>query len=137
MAGIHGRRGSVKVSGNTVASVTSFSYDEKADSIEITAMGDSAKSYAAGLADGSGSLECRFVSTDYATTGEGQGTALAALRAGTTVTVNLIPDTATTTGEFVGLSGNTVINSFTFNQSYDGVPSCTFGFQGVLTKYTG
>lgn len=133
---IHGRGGAVKLSGVTVAQVTSFSYDEKADSLETTAMGDTNKSYATGLVDGSGTLECRFVNTDYSAN-TGQGIGLAALRAGTTIAVTLIPASGTTSGMFVGLSGNCVINSYTFNQSYDGVASCTMGYQGVLTKYTG
>lgn len=136
MAGIHGRSGAVKLSGVTVAAVTSFSYDEKADSLETTAMGDTSKSYASGLVDGSGSLECRFVNTDYSAN-TGQGIGLTALRAGTSIVVSLIPATATTTGMFVGLSGSCVINSYTYNQSYDGVATCTIGYQGVLTKYTG
>lgn len=134
---IHGRSGAVKLSGVTVAQVTSFSYDEKADSLETTAMGDSNKSYATGLVDGSGSLECRFVNTDYSAN-TGQGIGLNALRAGTVISVSLIPASATTTGMFVGLSGaSCVINSYTYNQSFDGVASCTLGFQGVLTRYTG
>lgn len=138
MAGILGRRGVVKVSGNTIAGVSSFSYSEKADSIDATVMGDTGKVYLTGLPDGSGTVECRFVNTDYAATGEGQGTALGVLKTGTQVTLQLIADSAVTTGEFVGLSGSTcVITSYDYNQSYDGIPTCTFGFQGVLTKYSG
>lgn len=136
---VHGRRGVVKISGNTVASVTSFSYDEKADTVDATAMGDSSKSYVAGLVDGSGSIECRFVNTDYAPT-SGAGAGVIALAAGTQVSLSLIPDSAGTTGTtmFYGLSAATVtLNSYTLNSSFDGVVGCTFGFQGKLARFSG
>lgn len=133
---MHGRKGVVSISGITIAKVTAFNYEEKADSVDATAMGDSAKSYETGLSDGSGTIDCLFLATDYSAT-TGQGVALAALKAGTSVTLNLKGASDVSSGQFVGLSGTAVVNSYSYNQSFDDTAKCSFGFQGVLVKYTG
>ena len=137
MARLHGKKGLVKIGESTVAAVSSFSYDETADSIDATAMGDTSKNYLGGLRDGSGSIEARYESTDYASA-KGQGDLLAALEAGTGVIVDLQLDSDVTSGEFAGLSGDTaIINSFSFSQGFDDVVTVTFGFQGTLSHYSG
>ncbi len=133
---MHGRRGVVQISGATIAKVTAYSYEEKADSVDATSMGDTGKSYDLGLVDGSGTIDFRFLNTDYAVT-EGQGIAKNALRAGTSVTLKLQPDSAITTGEFVALSGTVVVNSYSINQSFDDTINGSFAYQGVLTSYSG
>ena len=47
MAVHKGSEGVVKVGSNTVAEVTAFSFDETADTIESTALSNSARSYVA------------------------------------------------------------------------------------------
>jgi len=139
MAAIHGRKGKVIIGTGTtqVLSVYAFSYDASADQVDVTAMGDTSKSYLTGLADGSGTIEARLNATDFATT-DGQGAMYAAFAAGSQVELDLILDSDVTTGEFVGLSGSTaVINNFSINQSFDDSVSVSFGFQGTLVPYSG
>lgn len=129
---MHGRRGLVSLSGTAIGRVTAFSYDESADSVEATAMGDTAKSYEGGLVDGSGTVDFRFSQTD-----SGQDLMLTALRAGTAVTLDLVSDSADTSGTNVGFSGSVVVNSFNYTQSFDDTINGSFGYQGVLTSYSG
>jgi len=129
---MHGRRGSISIDGQALGRVTAFSYDESADSVESTAMGDTSKSYEGGLVDGSGTIDCRFDQADA-----GQDDFLTALRAGTSVVLNLVSDSSDLVGTNVGFSGSAVINSFNYTQSFDDTINCSFGFQGVLTSYSG
>ena len=87
MATHKGSEGIVKVGSNTVAEVTSFSFDETADTIETTALSNSAHSYVSDLVGFSGSIDCFWDETD--TSGQG------ALTAGASVTLNLYPEGAT------------------------------------------
>jgi len=135
MATIHGRKGSVTISGQTVAAVTAFSYEESADQVETTSMSDTSKQYETGLVDGSGTIECRFDYEDYDAE-DGQGTGLDALRAGTSVAVVLTPSSEVSSGEFITLSGSAVVTSYSYSQSFDDAITCSFGFQGVLTRTT-
>ena len=87
-SGVHGRSGAVTVGAtpSAVASVTGFSYEESAEETETTAMGDTAKSYLGGLRDGSGSIDCNWLSSDA-----GHTALLAGLAAGEEIALNLYP----------------------------------------------
>ena len=70
MASHKGSEGLVKVGSSTVAEVTGFSFDETADTIETTALANSARSYVADLVGFSGTVDCFWDETDSG----GQGT---------------------------------------------------------------
>jgi hypothetical protein len=119
MATHHGKDGTVKVGANTVAEIMSWSLDESADTVEDTAMGDSAKSYIVGTTDASGSMECHWDETD--TTGQG------ALTVGSSVTINLYPEGADTGDTYA--TGTALINSVGVSVDMGSIVSRSFGFQ--------
>ena len=57
MATHTGSEGTVKIGANAIAEIRSYSIEETGDTIEDTTMGDSARTYKAGLKDFSGSIE--------------------------------------------------------------------------------
>ena len=79
-----GSEGTVKIGANIVAELRNWSVEEQADTIEDTAMGDTARTYLTGLTQWSGSLDCWWDETDT----NGQG----ALTIGASVTLNLYPE---------------------------------------------
>jgi hypothetical protein len=116
-----GRSGTVSIGGVAVGYCTSWTYDESADEIEVTAMGDSSKVYIGGLTEGSGSVDCRYDGADA-----GQEDVLDALAAGTEVVLALY------TGAKY-FTGNTVVTSISVGASYDDSVSLSFGYRGALT----
>lgn len=79
-----GRSGTVYVGTNQVAEVRAFSINESAGRIEDTALGDSNRTYKAGLAEVSGTIECWWDKSD--TNGQ------EAMTVGTTVSLDLRPE---------------------------------------------
>lgn len=122
---IHGRDGTVAVSGITVANITAFSYEESADTTEATAMTDTERTFLPGISQGSGTVDFQFI-VDNA----GQIAVQDALRNGTTVTLDLDPDTGTTGNTF---QGDVIIVSYSYNQAMDSVVNGSFGYNGVLS----
>jgi hypothetical protein len=123
-----GSEGTVRVGSNTIAEIRSFSIEESHDAIEKTAMGDSYRSFAAGLSSWSGTIECWWDETD--TSGQG------ALDVGASVTLNLYPEGATT-GD-IYYSGTALISGKTISASADGMVEASYSVQGSggLTEST-
>ena len=57
MATHKGSEGTIKVGSNAVAEVTGFSFDETAETIETTALSNSARSYVSDLVTFSGNID--------------------------------------------------------------------------------
>lgn len=95
MATTTGNSGAVYIGTYQVAEVRSFTINENADRIEDTALGDSNRTYKAGLSDVNGSIECWFDDGD--TTGQ------EAMTVGSTVSLDLRPE-----GTGTGLASWTV-----------------------------
>lgn len=120
MATITGSSGIVKAvtSGGSVANVgevRSYSLAGSADTIEDTAMGDSSRTYKAGLKSHTASIECYFDSTDSAQED---------LIAGAVVDFEIHPE-----GTGVGTpvySASGVVDSSEFNATFDGMVEATF-----------
>lgn len=55
-----GNSGVVKIGTNTVGEVRSFTVNENADRVEDTALGDTNRTYKAGLTDVGGTIECHY-----------------------------------------------------------------------------
>ncbi len=128
MAKFTGRRGVVSIGSNALGRVTSFNYEESADDIEATAMGDATKQYLGGLVEGSGSVECQFDAADT----EQEGL-MDDLRAGTTVDLKLQFDSAnSTSGDIDFLSGDVILTNYSLSQGYNDVVTISFSFRGAL-----
>lgn len=132
MATITGSSGIVKAvtTGGSVANVgevQSYNLSSSADSIEDTAMGDTARTYKAGLKNHTLSIEARFDESD---------SAQADLQAGETIDWEVHPE-GTGTGTPV-YSGSGVVTSSSFNATFDGLVEASFEVQvsGDYTKGT-
>lgn len=125
MANHTGSEGVVKVGANTVAEVRDWSLSETADTIEDTAMGDSARTRKPGLTSASGSITAFWDETD--TTGQG------AMTVGAEVTLNLYPEGATSGDTYATLSA--IITEAGVSASFDGMVEATFSFEanGAVT----
>jgi predicted secreted protein len=128
MATHTGSEGTLKVGSNAVAEIRSFSINETGETIEDTSMGDTARSFKAGLKTFTASVEVFFDETD--TTGQG------ALDVGSEVTLNVYPE-----GDASGdtyFSGSTIVTGKTVTSSFDGMVEASFELQGngALTETT-
>lgn len=123
MAVHKGSEGYVKVGSPaaTVAEVRDWSLSESADTIETSSMGDSARTYTAGLTSATGSLAVHYDDTD--TTGQG------AMTVGTEVTLELYVDVDT----YASLTA--IITEVGVSSSYDGLVEGSYSFtaNGAVT----
>ena len=128
MATHTGSEGTVKIGANAIAEIRSYTIDETGDTIEDTTMGDTARTYKAGLKDFTGSVDVYWDETD--TTGQG------ALTVGSEVTIKFYPE-GTTSGDTY-YSGSAIVTGLTINGSFDGMVEASINVQGTgaLTKST-
>ena len=128
MATHAGSEGTVKVGANAIAEIRSFSVEETGDTIDDSTMGDSARTYIAGLKTYTASIDCLWDETN--TTGQG------AMTVGATVTLNLYPEGATV-GD-IYYTGSAIITGRTITSSYDGLVEMSITCQGSggLTQAT-
>lgn len=128
MANHTGVDGVVKVGTNTVAEVRDWSINETADTIEDTTINDTSKTFQAGLKSWNGSLNAFWDETD--TNGQ------EALTVGSSATLNLYPEGATT-GD-IYYSGTAIVTSIGLSVPTNGMVARAVGFQGsgALTKGT-
>ena len=128
MATVTGNDGVVLIDTNVVAEVTSFTINENADRIEDTALGDSNRTYKAGLADVSGSIECWYDKSD--TNGQ------EAMTVGSTVNLVLRPEgTGSGLAEWT-VSADVLTNETAINFNEIVTRNFTWGAAGALTKGT-
>ena len=120
MATHAGSEGLVKVGGNTLAEVRSFTLDISGEVIEDTSMGDSFRSYKAGLGSYTASVECFFDETDAA-----QG----ALDVGSSLTLELYPEGAASGDTY--FTGTVIVTGKSVTSSFDGMVEVAFTAQGT------
>ena len=127
MATHTGSEGTVKVGSNAIAEIRSYSISEVGDTVEDTAMGDTAKTYKASFTDFSGSVETYFDDTD---------TAHNNCTAGSSIVLNLLME-GNTSGDHK-LTGSAIVTSRSIGVSSDGIVTATYSFQGTggLTETT-
>jgi hypothetical protein len=128
MATHAGSEGTVKVGSNAIAEIRSFSLEETADTLEDTAMGDTARTYKSSLTTFTGSVDVFWDETD--TSGQG------ALTIGASVTLNVYPE-----GDAAGdtyYSGSAIVTGVTRSSSFDGLVEASITVQGsgALTATT-
>jgi hypothetical protein len=128
MATHAGSEGTVKVGSNAIAEIRSFSVEETGDTIDDSTMGDTARTYIAGLKTYTASIDCLWDETN--TTGQG------ALTVGASVTLNLYPEGASTGDTYY--TGSAIVTGRTITASYDGLVEMSITCQGsgALTQST-
>lgn len=128
MANHTGIDGTVKIGANAVAEVRSFSIKQSAETIEDTTITDTAKTFVAGQTSWSADVSCFWDETD--TTGQG------AMTVGSSVTLNLYPEGATTGDTY--WTGSAIITSLDISVPTNGIIEASFAAQGsgALTNTT-
>lgn len=121
MATHTGSEGTVKSGANAVAEIRSYTISETGDTIEDSSMGDSSRTYKAGLKTFTASVECFWDETD--TTGQGS------FDVGSTVTLNVYPEGAST-GD-IYYTGSAIVTGKTVNATFDGMVEASFTLQGT------
>jgi hypothetical protein len=127
MATFKGSDGVVMIGANQLGEVKSYSVDETFDTIEKTAMGDSYRSFHAGLGSWNGSADVYFDDTN---------TAQLACDPGTSITVSFQME-GNTSGDHK-LEGTGIVTSRSITASSDTTVDCTISFTGTggLTEGT-
>lgn len=121
MATHKGSEGTVKIGSNAIAEVRTWSINQTADTIEDTTMGDSARTYQSSLNTWDGSVDVFWDETD--TTGQ------VACTIGSTVTLNVYPEGATTGDTY--FSGSAIVTGVTRTASFDGMVESSITFKGT------
>jgi len=126
MANHKGSEGSVKVGSDAIAELKEWSFNETADVIEDTTMGDAARTFQPSLTGASGSCSAFWDETNTA----GQG----ALTAGAAVTLNMYPEGSASTDVY--FTGSVIITSIDRSASFDGYVEVSFGWtaNGAITQ---
>lgn len=122
MANHTGSEGVVKIGTYTMAETRSYTLTETGDTIENSVMGDSYRTYAAGMKTFTGSIVCYWDETESA-----QG----ALTVGASVTLNLYPEGNASTDKYY--TGTVLVTSIERSAAFDGMVEATFSFQGTGT----
>ena len=127
MATHTGSEGTIKIGSDTLGEIRSYTLESTGEVIEDTSMGDSARSYKAGLTTFTGSLEVFFDETDTA-----QGN----LDAGTSVTLEVYPEGAVAGDTYY--TGTAIVTGRTITASFDGMVEMSISVQGSggLTEST-
>lgn len=120
MANHTGVEGVVKVGAATIAEVRSFNINTSADTIEDTTLTDTAKTFQAGLTSWTAEVTAFWDETD--TTGQG------ALTSGSSVTLNLYPEGASTGDKY--WTGSAIVTAFNVSVPTGGMIEATFSAQG-------
>ncbi len=121
MANHKGSEGVVKIGSNTVAEVRNWQISEKADVIEDSVMGDTAKTFQSSLTEWEGSVSCFWDETD--TNGQ------VALTIGASVTLNVYPEGASSGDNYY--TGTALVTSIENRANHDGMVEADFSFKGT------
>ena len=121
MATHKGSEGTVKISSNAIAEIRTWSINQTADTIEDTTMGDSARTYQSSLNTWDGSVDMYWDETD--STGQG------ACTIGSSITLNVYPEGATTGDTY--FSGTAIVTGISRTASFDGMVEQSITFKGT------
>lgn len=121
MATHTGSEGTVKSGANAIAEIRSYTISESGDTIEDTSMGDTSRTFKAGLKTFTASVECFWDETD--TSGQGS------FDVGSTVTLNVYPE-GSSTGDMY-YTGSAIVTGKTINGTFDGMVEASFTLQGT------
>ena len=123
MATHKGSEGTIKVgtlgSGVVIGEIRSYSIEETGDTLEDTAMGDTARTYKPSLTSFSGSLDVFWDETD---------TAQLALTVGSSVTIKFYPEGTATGARYY--EGTAIVTGVSRSASFDGLVEASISVQG-------
>ena len=120
MATHTGSEGTIKVGTTVVGELRSYTLDQTADTIEDSSMGDTTRTYKAGLKAWSGSASLFFDETDA-------GQLLLVL--GTSVAIKVYPEGASSGDKYY--SGDAFITGSNISASFDGMVEAEVTFTGT------
>ena len=120
MATHTGSEGTVLVGTDAIAEIRSFSLEASAEVIEDTSMGDTDRSFKAGLKSFTGSVEVFWDETDAAQI---------ALDVGASVTLKVYPEGAASGAKFY--EGTALVTGRTITSSFDGMVEAALTVQGT------
>lgn len=128
MANHKGSEGSVYVGANAVAELKGWSFEETAEVIDDTTLGDAAKTHQVGTTSASGSIDCFWDETDT----NGQG----AIAVGSEVTLNMYPEGNTTGDTYY--TGSVIITGVNRQAAIDGMVEASYSWtaNGAITEST-
>jgi hypothetical protein len=121
MATHAGSEGTVRVGANAILEIRSYSVEETGDTIDDTSMGDTARTFIAGLKTFTATVDCLW--DELNTNGQG------ALTVGSTVTLNLYPEGTASTDVYY--TGSAIVTGRNLTASYDGLVEISFSCQGT------
>lgn len=126
---LHGRAMAIAVgpTPTAVGSVTDWKRASSTGKDDVTACGDTAKSFLTGLPDDSGSISCFWDGAD-----DGQEDLEEAYRAGTAIDIHVYPTGETTELEDYEFFGSVMIDSLSTSGSVNSAFSCEFTYAGAL-----
>ena len=114
-----GKDGALSVDGTNIASLTSWSITQSAETLECASMGSTWKEHKSGLLSWEGSAEANFMD-DTATQAANE------ITVGTTVALIFYPDTGTT----LSFTGNAVVTSIENGAALGSVQTVSLSFSG-------
>ena len=116
-----GNEGTVKIGANAIAEIRNYSYEEVGDTVETTALGDTARTFEPTLTSWTGSVDVWYDETD--TTGQGN------LTVGSEVTAVFAPEGDDTSGD-ISRSGTAIVTGHTVTAAFDGAVEASITLQG-------
>jgi hypothetical protein len=127
MANHKGSEGTVHVGTDAVAEIKSYSFNETANTIDDTTIGDAAKTVKAGTTQFSGSVDVFWDEAD---------TAQIAMTVGSEITIKWYPEGSTTGDKYY--TGTAVVTSIDRSSTIDGMVEASYGVtgNGALTLST-
>ena len=127
MATHTGKDGVIKSGSDVLGELRSFTLDIQSDTIEDSSMGDTARTYLAGLTSASMSAEVFWDEADTSQT---------SFDPGTSVTVSVYPDGIVSGDTYMSFSA--IVTSKSINSSFDGMVEASIGVQasGAITTTT-
>ena len=120
MATHTGSEGLIKIGNDTLGELRSYSLETTGDTIEDTSMGDSARTYKAGLTAWSGTASLYFDEADTAQT---------ALTVGSTITIKVAFEGTSSGDKFY--EGSAIVTGKSVSASFDGLVESEISFTGT------
>jgi predicted secreted protein len=119
MATHTGSEGTIKIGSTVLGELRSYTLEQTSDTIEDTSMGDSVRTYKAGLKASSGSASVFFDEADA-------GQLLCTV--GSSITLNLFPEGNSTGDKFYAVDA--IVTGYNVSASFDGMVEAEITFQG-------
>jgi predicted secreted protein len=119
MATHTGSEGTIKIGSTVLGELRSYTLEQTSDTIEDTSMGDSVRTYKAGLKASSGSASVFFDEADA-------GQLLCTV--GSSITLNLFPEGNQSGDKFYAVDA--IVTGYNVSASFDGMVEAEITFQG-------